>query len=58
MVQYFIIITLSLSLMGCGKKGPVESLEPSEYPRTYPKPPPPDSYDLKYLKKKESYDGT
>ncbi len=58
MVQYFIIIMVSIFLMGCGKKGPVESLEPSEYPRTYPKPPPPDSHDLKYLKKKESSDDT
>jgi predicted small lipoprotein YifL len=38
MVRYFILIVASIFLNACGKKGPVESLEPSDYPRTYPKP--------------------
>jgi hypothetical protein len=40
MVRYCILIVLGICLNACGKKGPVEPLEPSEYPRTYPKPPP------------------
>ena len=35
----YILIMASILLSACGKKGPVESLEPSDYPRTYPKPP-------------------
>jgi len=38
MGPYFILIVLGVALSSCGKKGPVESLEPSAYPRTYPKP--------------------
>ncbi|MGV8948599.1 MAG: hypothetical protein ACOH2E_04440 [Candidatus Paracaedibacter sp.] len=52
MVGYFILIGVSLFLSACGKKGPVESLEPSDYPRTYPKPPP-DLTPQKKVKKKE-----
>lgn len=38
MSQYIILIIVCIVLGGCGKKGPVEPLEPGEYPRTYPKP--------------------
>jgi hypothetical protein len=49
------LIVVGIFLNACGKKGPVEPLEPSEYPRIYPKP----SSDLdsgKKLKKKEPSD--
>lgn len=52
MVQYFILIVLSIALSACGKKGPVEPLEPSKYPRTYPKP----LSGLKTQKKESSND--
>jgi len=55
MVRYFILMMAGIFLAACGKKGPVEPLEPSEYPRTYPKPP----LDLnpgKKTEKKESSD--
>lgn len=38
MNPYFMLIMVCLFLSACGKKGPVEPLEPSDYPRTYPKP--------------------
>lgn len=56
MVQYFILIVVGIFLIGCGKKGPVEPLEPSEYPRTYPKPPPDLSSQKKQKKKEISHD--
>ncbi len=37
-IQYFMVLIISLFLVGCGKKGPVEPLEPSAYPRPYPQP--------------------
>jgi hypothetical protein len=33
------VIFAAIFLTSCGKKGPVEPLETSNYPRTYPKPP-------------------
>jgi len=38
MLQRLAFLLLSLLLVACGKKGPVEPLEPSDYPHTYPKP--------------------
>jgi predicted small lipoprotein YifL len=32
------LIMACLLLNSCGKKGPLEPLEKSDYPRTYPKP--------------------
>lgn len=52
MAQYFILMVLGIALSACGKKGPVESLEPSKYPRTYPKP----SSSLNIQKKEPSND--
>jgi len=53
MYKFGIIILISFGLAACGKKGGVEPLENSDYPRTYPKPPPPD-YPLAKEKNKES----
>lgn len=56
MIPYFVLIFASFLLGACGKKGPVEPLEPSEYPRTYPKPPSPDLFPSKEPKKKDCCD--
>lgn len=37
MWKYAALIGLSVLVSSCGKKGPVEPLEPSGYPHTYPK---------------------
>jgi predicted small lipoprotein YifL len=41
MVNYLVLILMSLVITACGKKGPLESLEPSQYPHNYPKLPDP-----------------
>jgi hypothetical protein len=38
MNQYLLLIVFCSFLCACGKKGPPEALEKSDYPRTYPKP--------------------
>ena len=38
MWKYAFLIGLSTLVSSCGKKSPVEPLEPSGYPHTYPKP--------------------
>ncbi|MCE3230149.1 MAG: hypothetical protein K0R52_77 [Alphaproteobacteria bacterium] len=38
MGQYVMVIMVCSLLGACGKKGPTEPLEQSDYPRTYPKP--------------------
>jgi len=38
MFQYIVLIGICLVMSSCGKKGPVEPLEPSDYPHPYPKP--------------------
>jgi predicted small lipoprotein YifL len=38
MFQYMVLIGICVVMSSCGKKGPVEPLEPSDYPHTYPKP--------------------
>lgn len=53
-VQYLILLIVSLLISSCGKKGPVEPLEESKYPRTYPKPPPQDQFPQKKPRQKES----
>lgn len=55
MVRYFILIMVGIFLNACGKKGPLEPLEPSEYPCTYPKPSP-DLNSGKKVEKKEPSD--
>ncbi|MBY0461952.1 MAG: lipoprotein [Alphaproteobacteria bacterium] len=37
-MRFVFIIIIGLFLSGCGKKGPLEPVEPDNYPRTYPKP--------------------
>ena len=46
------VILGAILLASCGKKGPVEPLEASNYPRTYPKPP-----DIDEQKKKKPKEG-
>lgn len=53
MFQCFIVIVTCFLVSSCGKKGPVEPLEPGDYPRTYPKPPVPDSASMKKSNKVE-----
>ncbi len=38
LITQVVLVMICTLLSACGKKGPVESLEPSDYPRTYPKP--------------------
>jgi predicted small lipoprotein YifL len=56
MLGYFILVIMSIFLNACGKKGPVESLELSDYPRTYPKPPPDLTPQTEVEKKEASHD--
>lgn len=56
MSQCLMFIIVCTLLSACGKKGPLEPLEESEYPRTYPKPSQQDSFPLKELKKKDHND--
>jgi hypothetical protein len=37
MYKYILSIAACIFLSACGKKGPVESLEKTDFPRTYPK---------------------
>lgn len=37
MIRYCILIVASTFIVACGKKGPVEPLEKSDYPRNYPR---------------------
>jgi predicted small lipoprotein YifL len=37
-MTYMAVILLSILMIGCGRKGPLEPLEKGSYPRTYPKP--------------------
>jgi hypothetical protein len=37
-VYWISLLGITLMLSACGKKGPVEPLEPDQYPRPYPKP--------------------
>lgn len=46
------VILVAILLVSCGKKGPVEPLEASNYPRTYPKSP-----DVDGQKKQKSNEG-
>ncbi|MBX9804772.1 MAG: hypothetical protein K2Y18_03335 [Alphaproteobacteria bacterium] len=54
MYQCFVVMIVGLLLGACGKKGPLEQLESSEYPRTYPKPPSPDTFPVNNLLKKQN----
>jgi predicted small lipoprotein YifL len=50
MNKYFtlmMVLIVGTFLVACGKKGGVEPLEDSKYPRTYPKPPEPDTLSSK-----------
>jgi predicted small lipoprotein YifL len=38
MIYWMTFLGIILMLSACGKKGPVEPLEPDQYPRPYPKP--------------------
>ncbi len=38
MFRYVLFVMACLILTSCGKKGPLDPLGKSEYPRTYPKP--------------------
>lgn len=53
-IHYFVLVVASLLVGSCGKKGPVEPLEESKYPRIYPKPPTPDHFSQKKPKQKET----
>ena len=56
MFPYSLLIVVCILISACGKKGPVEPLEKSDYPRTYPKPPEPDSVSLKKPHRSCSHD--
>jgi predicted small lipoprotein YifL len=47
MFQCLLLLMTCILVSSCGKKGPVEPLEPSDYPRTYPKPPEPEFASMK-----------
>jgi len=38
MIYWMALLGITLTLSACGKKGPLEPLEPDHYPRPYPKP--------------------
>jgi predicted small lipoprotein YifL len=38
MIHWIALLAVALLLSACGKKGPVESIVPDQYPRPYPKP--------------------
>lgn len=53
-IHYFVLLVASFLVGSCGKKGPIEPLEESKYPRTYPKPPIADQPSQKKPKQKEA----
>lgn len=58
MNQCLMLVMVCALLSGCGKKGPLEPVETSDYPRTYPKPLEQGSFPpLKKQDQKGSYNG-
>jgi len=51
MFQYIVLMMVCLLMSSCGKKGAVEPLEQSDYPRPYPKPQKPEPLIMKKQKK-------
>jgi hypothetical protein len=52
----FLIVIVGILLSACGRKGPVQPLEESTFPHTYPKPLKQSSFPIKKPERKDCCD--